>query len=125
MPSRLDILSPATIGSEKIGLKVDAGSKLLANNPITVNIDYSRADVDGGIVLPLIIALVPVSDPEKTEFVERQFKLTRPDSFTFTVERAGEYLIVARESAHNRWVGRVRLVVEGDPFTQIQLSERF
>ena len=45
----IDIISPRTIGSDKIDITVDPISlPLLAGNPITLNFDYSTAAPGGG-----------------------------------------------------------------------------
>lgn len=124
MTERIDVLSPTTIGEGKISVTLDPRTVLLTERPITVNFNFARADANGGVTLPLIIEVVPVSDPEKTGYQKSTFRSTRPSSYTFTVEGAGTYLVLIRESAHNKWVGQLRVIVGGDEFAAIKVSER-
>ena len=125
MAERIDIISPQTIGEQKLDLTLDPNSKLVIDQPVSVDIDYSRADAEGGVVLPLIIEVLPVSDPSKVSYSRNDFKRTRPSSFTFNVEVAGEYTVLVRESGHNRWMGQLTMTIEGDRFSRIRLCEGF
>lgn len=122
MTDVIDIISPRTIGEDKIVITVDPVSEpLLAGNPITINFDYS-ATTPGGVVMPLELIVQPGFGRGEGYFTHI-FRKSRPNSFAFVLPSAGIWLAVLRECAHNYWQGRIQLDVGGEEFTQI-LSER-
>lgn len=122
MTDAIDIISPRTIGEDKLLIAVDPVSEpLLAGSPITLNFDYQDT-VPGGVVLPLELIVQPGFGRGEGYFTEI-FRRQRPNSFAFTLPSAGIWLVTLRECAHNFWQGRIKLNVGGEEFSQI-LSER-
>ncbi len=112
----IDQLSPAYIGEDKITLELDPStSSPRVFQSVQVNVDYSPAD-PSGVVLPLELI---VQGPTKASFIEKVFRKFAPENISFKPIAAGEHLILLREVAHNRWVGRLRIQVSGDSFEQV------
>jgi hypothetical protein len=112
----IDELSPATIGEDKIVLVLDSSTDpATALKAVQVNVDYS-ATGNAGIALPLDMI---VQGPTEESYIERTFRRFKPNTLSFVPIAAGEYLVLLREQAHNRWVGRLRLTVVGDPFQKV------
>lgn len=109
--SRIDEISPEFMGEDRIRLAVDPTSKLEVNARVSILIDYGSVGPTG-VTPPLIATASPAREDgfgaQRQEF-ERQ-----PSVFTFTARVAGEWLIVVRESAHNRWQGRLLVSVMGE-----------
>lgn len=115
----LDIISPPTIGEDRIGVQLSAGtSQPRVGTPVTVEFDYADADQDGGCVLPIVASVQPPTIDGRG-YKRKVFGRALPLSFTFVPETAGEHLVVVRESAHNRWQGRLVVVVVGDDLSGI------
>lgn len=114
--SRIDTISPLEVGEDRISVTLDPASLVVEGKPISVQFDYADADVDGGVVLPLVVSVQPAFG-DGAGFQRDVFRSNRPSQFTFLVDKAGEYLITIRESAHNQWQGRLLLNVEGNRFT--------
>jgi len=109
---RIDVISPSYIGEDKIRLTVDARSRLFVNHAITLLCDYSKADQDGGACPPLVFTIQPeFGDGEG--YSQRVFT-QRPSFVTFIADRAGSYLCTLRERNHNRWQGRLHVLVGGE-----------
>src|SRR3954469_2636970 len=112
----IDELSPATIGEDKISLTIDPSTDPpTALKAVQVNVDYSAAD-PFGVELPLNMI---VQGPTAESYIERTFRRFVPNTLSFVPLAAGEYLVVLREVAHNRWVGRLRFTVVGDRFQKV------
>ena len=112
----IDDLSPATIGEDKITLSVDASTDPpTALKAVQIDVDYSAA-APFGIELPLDMI---VQGPTEDCYIERTFRRFVPNTLSFVPLAAGEYLVVLREVAHNRWVGRLRFTVVGDRFQKV------
>lgn len=110
----IDELSPAYIGEDKIGLSLDVSTTpALAMKAVQVNVDYT--DAEGGVALPLDMI---VQGPTEDGYIERTFRRFRPNTLSFVPATAGEHLVLLREQAHNRWVGRLRVTVQGDSFSK-------
>ena len=118
----IDIISPVYVGEDKISITVAEESKpLLALRPITVNIDYSGAGTDG-ITLPLRFIVQPGfgEGGPAGGYIEKIFRRDKPTSYTFTPIGAGDYLILIKETGHNRWQGRLVVTVGGDQFSTVE-----
>jgi hypothetical protein len=112
----LDELSPATIGEEKITLTLDSSTpvpKVFAL--VQVNVDYSSA-LPAGIALPLDFI---VQGPSQDSYKEKVFRRYLPQSLSFIPIEAGAHLVLLREQAHNRWLGRLIVTVAGDPHQKV------
>lgn len=111
-PPIMEELSPETIGEDLIVLSLDVQSlDPRAFRPITVNVDYSACEPDG-IVLPLELLIVA---PSPSGFSHRHFTRTAPTSILFIPREGGLHGLLLREVGHNRWNGRLRIQVAGDP----------
>lgn len=116
MVATLDILSPVFVGEDRITLTVNENSKpLLSFKIITINVNYDLAGEEG-ISLPLEFILQPGfgGGGEANGYQQKIFRRTAPETISFTVPSAGQYLLLLREIHHNRWQGRLIMTVEGD-----------
>jgi hypothetical protein len=105
------------MGEDRIKLGVDERTRVTAQRPITLRVDYTRADEDGGVVLPLLFTVQPeFGDGEG--YTEKVFDRFRPQTITFSVLEPGSYLVTLRETTHNKWQGRLRLDVAVSSKTQ-------
>lgn len=122
--SRIDFMSPLYIGEDKVRVTVDPSTDPpTAGKPVTLNFDYTDADEAGGLVLPLVLTVQPPG-VEGVGYVTHTFTRHRPSSYTFTARDAGTYFILLKESAHNRWQGRLLMEVAGEKYSQVLNSER-
>ena len=110
----IDELSPANIGEEKITITLDPGIAPKVFGIVQCNIDYSAAP--GGVVLPLDFI---VQGPTAISYLERVFRRSLPSTLSFVPNESGDHLVLLREQAHNRWIGRLIVTVAGDPFQQV------
>lgn len=109
----IDDLSPATIGEDKIALTVDPSTDPpTALRAVQINVDYAATE-PFGVALPLDMI---VQGPTEDSYVERTFRRFKPTTLSFVPLAAGEHLVLLRETAHNRWIGRLRITVVGDRF---------
>jgi len=114
LPPLLEELSPETIGEDRVDLRLDDGNlQPRAGQTVVVNIDYARCDPDG-IRLPLELV---VQSPSTTGILQKLFTRTRPTSIAFRAREGGAHLVMVRELAHNRWFGRLRVQIAGEPGT--------
>jgi hypothetical protein len=121
---RIDIISPTTLGEDKIKITLSPLSDpAFVESPITVDFDYSEADEEGGLRFPINVEVIPAFG-DGTGYQREEFRRSRPSSFSFRAAGAGEHLILIKESAHNKWQGRLLIDVEGEEFTQIPVGER-
>lgn len=110
---QIEDLSPATVGEDRIAVELaDPETKPTALRPVLVNISYDAADPEG-VVLPIEVL---VQSPVAEGFEEKVFRHSKPTSYAFTPITAGSHLVLVREQAHNRWVGRLVIDVQGDRF---------
>jgi hypothetical protein len=112
----LDELSPATIGEDKIGLTQDVSTIAQVGKVLQIDVDYSAVDLIGGVSLPIDVI---VQGPTEAGFLARVYRNYKPVSISFVPVEAGDHLVLIREQAHNRWVGRLIVTVAGDPFQQV------
>ena len=121
----IDLVSPSFVEEKKITITLESTETLLADRAITALFDYTDAG-DGGVVLPLDFIVQPVSgEPgEPGGYLEKNFTRSVPERYTFTVPAAGEYLLVLSERYHNRYWGSLDIVVEGDEFTELEITRR-
>ena len=110
---RIDVISPAYVGEEKITLSLDPRSLARVGQPVTLRVDYAAADRSGGVGVPLVFTVQPEFG-DGSEYIQQVFTSTRPSTVTIALSRPGSYLLTLRESARNHWIGRLRLSVEGE-----------
>lgn len=111
MTTQIDELSPDYIGAERITLTLDAAqARVAALESVLVQVDYAKA-LPEGVVLPL---LLEVQGPSPGSYQRRAFTRVAPKALVFTPREGGPHLVLLRELAHNRWVGKLRLDVEGE-----------
>lgn len=111
-----DEICPAYIGEDRI--RVSLSEDTLAPRAfaaVDITIDYTAADTDGGVVLPIEIT---VTAPNPTGFVKKTYRANRPTLFTFKPREGGDHLVRVREVAHNRWFGVLTVNVAGDRLRQ-------
>lgn len=111
----IDQFSPATIGEEKFVLSVGANSLLQVFGIVQIDVDYTQAFPEGP-VLPLEFV---IQGQAPNSYISRIFRKAPPRSITFTPIASGEHLVLLREVAHNRWIGKLRIQVTGDPFAKV------
>lgn len=115
MAARIDEVSPAFVGEERIRITLDpVNPKPKVDLAVTVLFDYADAEPEG-IALPLVLELQPAFGTGEG-YRRREYRELRPSSFTFRTPLAGDYLLLLRESAHNRWRGTLKITVMGDEF---------
>ena len=123
-PTTLDVLSPSFIGEDRITAVLDdTNLKPDANSIVKVNFDYASANVDGGVVLPIVITVQPPSD-RGVGYIRKVFSNAPPASFTFRTRDAGQYFLLIKESGHNQWQGRLLFTAAGEEYSQILQNER-
>ncbi len=102
-------ICPGFVGESWIKLLLaDPLAKLVPLEPIELAVDFSRCDAEGGVVLPLELI---VTGPVAVEY--RVLLLAVPLTVVFTPRDPGVHVVLLREMAHNRWVGTLRVTVEG------------
>lgn len=120
----VDELCPLTVQSERFALQVVEPDSPVALQPVVVSVDYARATdtytdatgnafPGGGVSLPLELR---VTGPGQTR--SRVFRLFAPDEVSFVPDRAGDWTVAIRESAHNLYWGAVTVSVAGDNITE-------
>lgn len=110
--SRLDEISPEFMGEDRIRLAVDPTSRLETGARVSVLIDYGSVGPTG--VTPPIIATASPAGEDGFGAQRQEFEDRRPTVFTFVARVAGQWLVVVRESAHNRWQGRLLVDIVGE-----------
>jgi hypothetical protein len=108
----IDQLSPAYVGEDVFVLALDP--ELPAPRvgvPSQVNADYSGADANGGAVLPVEFLVVA---PDGGPRVSSVLRATLHRSFLFVPSVPGPHLVLVREIAHNRFLGRLVVDVAGE-----------
>lgn len=108
----LDEVSPAYVGEERIALQVDPSTDALVGRVVQVDLDYSGCDPEGPS-LPLQLTIRP-PDSKKAGAVTKTFRDRVPSQISFVPQQAGTHLVMVKELAHNRWIGRLSLEIAGD-----------
>lgn len=105
-----DEICPGDIGDSLLRLTLaDSAAPRRPQEPIELLVDYARADALGGVVLPLECI---ISGPSG-HLERRIFTVAAPVSLMLTPTESGTYVVLLREMAHNKWVGTLRVVVDG------------
>lgn len=108
----IEVLSPSYYREDRIAVTVDPKLPLLASRPVVVSFDYAGC-LPQGVVLPIVVAVQPAFG-DGSNYVRKVFRRVAPSSYSFVPREAGDYLVTVRESAHNRWQGRLIVRVGGD-----------
>lgn len=107
-----DRFDPDNIGEDRIIVSLDSGQQApLAGRPVSVSFDYARADAAGGVQGTVVVAVQPALGDG--EHYQSEIFTAPPVAFTFVPRHAGPHLLTIRESAHNRWQGRLLIEVGG------------
>ena len=122
MTEMSDMISPAYVGEDRLGVEVDSLTRPYALQPLTVNFDYSQAD-PVGVRLPIEVVVQPPTT-DGSGYLRRVFRRVVPPSFTFVPIAAGPHLILIREVGHNRWLGRLVVSVVGDRMSEVSSAAR-
>lgn len=111
--ARVELIAPDTVGERLIRLSLtDPDAPVRAQQPLTINIDYSAVAKLGGVVLPLEAT---VSSGSSAASWRRVFyRRIIPTTFTFTPVEGGPHVIRVAERFHNRWCGVLRVDVSGE-----------
>lgn len=111
-PPLIEEISPATIGEDKIVLALDPATLVpRALAPVLITVDVSACEPEG-LVLPLeLIIQAPSASGCRRHILRRLV----PKSLSFIPKEGGLHGVVLRELVHNRWLGKLRVEVLGDP----------
>ena len=119
----IDRISPVTVGEDKITVTLSSTTPFpTAGQPLTIDIDYGLAD-PAGCVPPIVIVVQPEIGGLGSDYRRKVYNRL-PDAYTFVPTTSGEHLILVRESAHNRWQGRLRVFVAGDDLSGVAAERR-
>ena len=106
-----DELSPGYVKERRIKLSLDPNTGVpRARQSVVIFVDYADA-LPEGIVLPLILE---VQGPSALSYETRSFVRNAPQSLVVTPKEGGDYTVILRENAHNRWWGSVKFTAQGD-----------
>lgn len=126
MPALIDTVSPNYLGEARIGVSVNSACEpLMTFKRVIMDFEYGDASPEG-VVLPLELIVQPAFGGGGVANGYRRvvYRKTAPESASFTVPSAGDYLILLREMAHNQWHGKLVITVGGDPVSTGSLRER-
>ena len=113
MSARLDLISPATVGEDRIVVTLtDADRRPTANISFAVELDYS-ACLPSGASPPIEV----VFQGPDTSIRERRIFRVLPSTVVLTPRAGGPHLILVKELHHNEWQGRLVVDVVGDSLT--------
>jgi hypothetical protein len=103
-----DELCPGYVGERWIGLSLaDPLAARIPYDPIDVKVDTAKCDAVGGVQLPLELIVTGPTTVSRTVLLYMV-----PSQVSFTPREGGRHVVVLREIAHNRWVGKLRVDVE-------------
>ena len=107
-----DEVSPSYLREDRIDLRMsDPDAVPSALRSFVVEVDYART-LPQGVVLPLVLEMI---GPSPASYVRRVYSRVAPESFVLTPQESGEHRVILREVAHNKWWGKLAIVVAGDP----------
>lgn len=111
--SSVDRIIAGDVGEELFDLRVTShprGAVIATFETVVVAVDYARAGAVGP-VLPLEVLVTTLADRRAHE--RARHVSVAPSQVILRPTEAGEWLVVVREIAHNRWWGALRLSVVG------------
>lgn len=107
---RVDALAPEYMGEDRISLQLAEETRNpLAFRAVDILVNY-EATLPEFVVLPLEFI---VRAPSEGNFRRRYYTRFAPSLLTFVPQEGGTHLVLLRETAHNRWLGKLRVEVEG------------
>jgi len=113
-PPIIDELSPATIGEDLFTLSLSPlNPNPRAGQGVQIDVDYAKC-APSGVVLPLEIL---IQAPSASGFVRRIYRRAAPASIVFVPREGGLHGVLLREVGHNRWLGKLRVIVAGTAIT--------
>lgn len=119
----IDRISPVTVGEDRITVTLSSTTPFpVVGRPLCIEIAYTLADPEGCIP-PIVISVQPEIGGPGSDYRRKVYNRL-PSSYTFVPASSGEHLILVRESAHNRWQGRLRVFVEGDDLSGVATERR-
>lgn len=110
MAGVIDEICPPYVGEDRIVVTIDPDANPRAFSPFVVKIDYSACDPEG-VVPPIEVFLRAPSDANCERRIHRS---SRPETAEFKPREGGLHLVLVRELHHNRWWGRLRVMVAGE-----------
>lgn len=113
----IEDFSPDTIGANRFKLSLDESTLTpSAGVAVIINVDYSAADAEGGVVLPLeLIIQAPTVDGYRRRLLTR----SKLDQVVVIPVSAGPHMVMVRETAHNLAFGAITFDVAGDPIETV------
>jgi hypothetical protein len=109
----IEDFSPENIQARRITIALNKSTlNPKALDTVIFDLDYSGADTEGGIVLPLTIV---VQAPTSGGYSLRHVFFSKPRQHVYRPISSGNHLITVRESGHNLFFGSLPFVVAGDP----------
>jgi hypothetical protein len=109
----IDDFSPATIGADRIKVALDPRTlEPRAFEAVIFSVDYSAADAEGGIVLPIEVV---VQAPTIAGYVKKIYRRSAPSEIVYFPISSGPHLIRVSERWHNKVFGALSFAVSGDP----------
>lgn len=118
----IDMLQPLDAEQQIIGVTTETTENLHVSGAITVLFDYSDT-APNGIVLPLELTVIPVQEIPPGAF-RKTFRRYAPNSYTFRISYAGQYVVCLKEKFHNQNFGTLVIEVQGDPLIDVPLARR-
>lgn len=110
-PPAIEEISPEFIGEDRIALSLDSSTlNPRAFHAVLINVDYGKCAPEG-IVLPLELLIQAPSIGNIRRTIIRR---TAPQSLSFIPKEGGIHGVLLRELGHNRWLGKLRVLVAGD-----------
>lgn len=120
--SFIDDFSSIVIGSDRLKISFDPRTlKPQANAAVIFSVDYSGADADGGVVLPLVFT---VQAPTVAGYYRKIFRRSVPTELVYFPISSGPHLVRLAEVGHNRFFGAFPFQVAGDPIVAIRIGGR-
>lgn len=116
MPPWIDDFSPTTVGSDRIKVSLDPRTLTpLVFRSVLFLVDYSAADAEGGIVLPIELV---IQAPDVSGFVRKRYSRTKPTQIVYFPVSGGTHLVRISEVGHNQAFGALSFEVAGDAIEQ-------
>jgi hypothetical protein len=117
VPPLIDEISPETMGEDRILLSLDRTSLTpRAFQAVLINVDYSACAPEG-VVLPLELL---IQTPSISNIRRHIIRKIAPRTLSFIPKEGGLHGVLLRELGHNRWLGKLRVTVAGDPLIVVR-----